>query len=179
MSAHRPVRPLLGLALTGAALVLLLSFKTPADQRLLNASIIPRAGIVTPGPQIGPGLTAGDSPVPAGFAGASPPPAGPSATSSASGITDGTFPGSTAQTPFGPVQIQITISGGKITEVTALQLPSDRARSASIAAYAAPILRSEALAAQSAQIDLVSGATYTSEGYAQSLQAALDAAHHG
>jgi uncharacterized protein with FMN-binding domain len=83
-----------------------------------------------------------------------------------------------AQTPFGPVQVQVTIAGGKITDVVALQLPSGQGHSAAIAAYAAPILRSEALTAQSAQIDLVSGATYTSQGYASSLQAALDAAHH-
>ena len=57
----------------------------------------------------------------------------------------------------------------------ALETPTDRSRSASISSQAAPILREEALQAQDANIDIVSGATYTSEGYAESLQAALDA----
>ena len=77
---------------------------------------------------------------------------------------------------FGDVQVQVTFSGRKITDVKALQLPSDRARSAQISNFAAPYLRTEALQAQSAQIDLISGATYTSESYAQSLQSAIDKA---
>jgi uncharacterized protein with FMN-binding domain len=88
----------------------------------------------------------------------------------------GTVTGPVVQTPFGNVQVQATLSAGKIVNVTALQTPSDRTRSQMIAQYAVPILASEALAAQSAQIDAVSGATYTSEGYAQSLQGALDQA---
>jgi uncharacterized protein with FMN-binding domain len=83
------------------------------------------------------------------------------------------------QTQFGPVQVQVTIANGKITNVTALQLPSDRQRSAYISGIVGPMLQSEALTAQSAQIDLISGATYTSDAYAQSLQAALDQAAHG
>ena len=79
-------------------------------------------------------------------------------------------------TRYGPVQVEITVANGQLTDVTALQLPSDDRRSASISSRAEPMLRSEALAAQSASIDGVSGATYTSDGYAQSLQAALDAA---
>ena len=79
-------------------------------------------------------------------------------------------------TRFGPVQVQVTIANGKVTAVDALELPSDHARSAAISDYAAPILQSEALQAQSAQIDGVSGATYTSIAYERSLQAALDQA---
>jgi uncharacterized protein with FMN-binding domain len=71
------------------------------------------------------------------------------------------------------VQVQIAVSGGKILDVQALQLPSDRSRSARISQYAAPILRSEAIQAQSARVDIVSGATYTSRAYAQSLASAL------
>jgi uncharacterized protein with FMN-binding domain len=69
----------------------------------------------------------------------------------------------------------VTIRAGRLVDVTALQLPSDRRRSEEISTEAAPILRQEALAAQGAVIDTVSGATYTSDSYAQSLQAALDA----
>jgi uncharacterized protein with FMN-binding domain len=75
------------------------------------------------------------------------------------------------------VQVRITVSGGRISDITALQLPTDRRRSQQISQYAGPILRSEAIAAQSASIDTVSGATYTSQGYEQSLQSALDQAH--
>ena len=67
------------------------------------------------------------------------------------------------------------MSGGQITDVKTLALPSG-GRSGQIAAYAAPQLRSEVLTAQSAQVNTVSGATYTSEGYLQSLQSALDKA---
>jgi uncharacterized protein with FMN-binding domain len=72
------------------------------------------------------------------------------------------------------VQVQVTVSAGKLVDVTALQLPNDRSRSVQISRYAAPILRREVLAAQGTQIDSVSGASYTSDAYAQSLQAALD-----
>ncbi|HEY8306342.1 MAG TPA: FMN-binding protein [Lapillicoccus sp.] len=73
--------------------------------------------------------------------------------------------------------MQVALSGPKITDVVAVQLTNSNRTSVQISASAAPILRQEALQAQSAQIDTVSGATYTSEGYQQSLQAALDAAH--
>jgi uncharacterized protein with FMN-binding domain len=97
---------------------------------------------------------------------------------SKAGTTKGTktIDGAVVQTQFGPVQVRVTIKGGKLTEVVPLQLPSDRSRDQEIASYSVPILRSEALKAQSAQIDMVSGATYTSQGYIQSLQAALDQA---
>ena len=77
--------------------------------------------------------------------------------------------------PYGTVQVEVTLAGGRITDVRAVQLPSG-GRSGEIAAYAAPRLRSEVLAAQSAGIDTVSGASYDSEGYARSVQSALDAA---
>ncbi|HEY8759219.1 MAG TPA: FMN-binding protein [Candidatus Limnocylindria bacterium] len=95
----------------------------------------------------------------------------PPATGGAAGGT--AFTGPTFETPFGPVQVQIALSGGKILDVQALQLPSDRSRSARISQYSAPILRSEAIQAQSARVDIVSGATYTSRAYAQSLASAL------
>lgn len=87
-----------------------------------------------------------------------------------------TVDGDTVQTRYGPVQLRITLTGGKLTKVTALQLPSDNPRDQEIAGFAVPQLTQEALAAQSAHIDAVSGATYTSAGYTQSLQSALDKA---
>ena len=86
--------------------------------------------------------------------------------------------GDAVATRFGTVQVQVTIDGGKLVDITALQLPSG-GRDSQVSAYAEPILRSEALQAGSAGIDTVSGATYTSMGYIQSLQSALDTAGVG
>ncbi|MFE4996542.1 FMN-binding protein [Streptomyces mirabilis] len=87
-----------------------------------------------------------------------------------------TVTGDTVQTRWGPVQVRVTLKNGKITDVTAVSYPSDNPRDQEINSYALPQLRREALAAQSARIDSVSGATYTSDGYRQSLQSALDSA---
>jgi uncharacterized protein with FMN-binding domain len=87
--------------------------------------------------------------------------------------TNGTFTGVDVPSIFGENQVQVTIANGRITEVKALQLPYDRQRSAEISQYAGPQLRQEVLQAQSAHINIVSGATYTSEAYAQSVQDAL------
>lgn len=89
----------------------------------------------------------------------------------------GSFAGSTVRTRFGNVQVAVTIAGGAITDVTALQLTDHDGRSVAISNRAAPILRDEVLSAQSAVVQNVGGATYTTEGYLQSLQSALDAAH--
>lgn len=97
--------------------------------------------------------------------------------SSSGTATNGTFTGQSVSTRFGNVQVQVTISSGKITEVTALQLTDDSGRSQMISSRAAPVLRSEVLQAQSANVDTVGGATYTSEAYLSSLQSALDSAH--
>lgn|SRR5581483_3118677 len=79
----------------------------------------------------------------------------------------------------GPVQVQIRIENGRLVDIVPVVLPDSNYRDERINAYAVPILRQEALAAQSANIDTVSGATLTSDGYAASLQAALDSAHLG
>lgn len=84
--------------------------------------------------------------------------------------------GPVVSTQYGPVQVRVTLRGDLLVDVTALQLPDERTRSAEFSNYAAPLLREEALDAQIAQIDTISGATYTSEGYIGSLQAALDSA---
>ncbi|WP_138444801.1 FMN-binding protein [Sinomonas susongensis] len=100
-----------------------------------------------------------------------------SQSSASSGLKNGTFTGATEQTRYGLIQVQIVVSGGKITDVQTPQLTGDDMRSDMINSEAAPILRSEVLQAQSANVDTVSGATYTSEGYLASLQAALNSAH--
>ena len=93
--------------------------------------------------------------------------------------TSGTFKGQDVPNRFGDVQVQVVVSNGRITDVKAVQLPSDRAQSAYISQVAGPLLRTEALQAQSAKIDIISGATYTSLSYAQSLESALQQAHMG
>lgn len=133
-------------------------------------------GVVT---GAGPGTTAPAGPAttqPSASAGT-----GASATTSGGGSATTTaavrgVDGPVVDTRYGPVEVRVTLQGTRITDVQAIELPSDRSRSQRISAQAGPLLRSEALQAQSARIDIVSGATYTSEGYAQSLQAALDQA---
>lgn len=102
---------------------------------------------------------------------------GSSGSSSGSSSAGGTFTGDSVQTRFGSVQVQISVSGGKITDVKALQLTDEDRRSVQISNRAAPLLRSEVLQAQSANVQTISGATVTSSAYLTSLQAALDAAH--
>ena len=85
----------------------------------------------------------------------------------------GTFTGSTQQTRFGPVQVEITVSNGKITAAKALQYPNNDFRSQSISQQAIPYLVQETLAAQSANIQGVGGASYTSQGWYDSLVSAL------
>lgn len=88
--------------------------------------------------------------------------------------TAATINGSPVQTPYGIVQVRVRTRGHRLVDVLPVALPHDNPRSSEIATYAAPILRTEAIRADSAHIDVVSGATYTSDGYAQSLQSALD-----
>lgn len=87
-----------------------------------------------------------------------------------------TLTGAVAPTQWGPVQVQLTVSGDTIANVTVLQQPSGNPRDTEINAEALPILVEETKQAGSAQIDMVSGATVTSTGYVQSLQSALDQA---
>ena len=102
-------------------------------------------------------------------------PGSTSSGSTSSGSTT-TVAGSVAQTQWGPVQVQLTVADGRITGVDVLQQPSGNPKDEEINAYALPILTQETVDAQSAQIDVVSGATVTSDGYVSSLQSALDQA---
>ncbi|GAB6856890.1 FMN-binding protein [Microbacterium xylanilyticum] len=99
-----------------------------------------------------------------------------SGTTTSTGLKDGTFTGQAADTRYGAVQVAITVSGGQITDVAVPQYPNTERRDEEINAQALPILIDETKSAQSAQIDMVSGATFTSDGYTQSLQSAIDQA---
>ena len=85
--------------------------------------------------------------------------------------------GKAVDTPFGLVQVQLDIKNGKIVKAVAIDYPQGSGRDQEINSYAIPMLQSETVHAQGAQIDTVSGATYTSQGYISSLQSAIDAAH--
>jgi uncharacterized protein with FMN-binding domain len=97
---------------------------------------------------------------------------GGSSTGSSRNVT-----GRVAQTRWGPVQVRLTVTAGKITAAEAVQYPNGNGRDQQINSYALPVLGREVLAAQSGDIDLVSGATVTSDGYVTSLQSAIDKAH--
>ncbi len=96
--------------------------------------------------------------------------------SPSAGSAGSTVTGASADTRWGPVQVTLTVSAGRITAVDVPVYPSGNGRDEEINAYALPILVQETLDAQSASIDMVSGATVTSEGYRESLQSALDQA---
>jgi uncharacterized protein with FMN-binding domain len=91
-------------------------------------------------------------------------------------LTGGSYTGSAVGTKYGPVQVQVTVQGGALVSVDVVQYPDGDRKSVRINERALPKLASVAVDAQSADIDAVSGATYTSAGYEQSLQSALDAA---
>ncbi|HEX7592363.1 MAG TPA: FMN-binding protein [Candidatus Limnocylindrales bacterium] len=149
-----PKRAVVATLLTTAALALLLSFKTP---------------YVAPSPVSNAGGGNGGNAAGGGNGGNA---AGGSA--AIRSTYSGQLTGNAVNTPYGTVQVQLTIQNGVITDATALHLPSGGGHTGQISSYAGPQLRSEVLVAQSAQIDTISGATYTSEGYIQSLQSALD-----
>lgn len=162
---------------TVVVVLLLFGFKTP-DQPVGtttggSAGVVADGGTTsgTTGTSGGTG-TSGSS-AGSGSSGSGTTPAATATPNAASGAA--TVSGPTVSTRYGPVQVRITVSGGKVTEISALQLPSG-GRSGRISQVAEPILHDEALSAQSARIDTVSGATYTSDAYEQSLQAALDQA---
>ncbi|WP_307794507.1 FMN-binding protein [Winogradskya humida] len=100
----------------------------------------------------------------------------PASSSTPVAVEGKTFDGTLVTTRYGPIQVRISVANGKVTDVAAMTTPSGNPRTEQINAAAVPRLREMALSAQSAKIDTVSGATYSSKGYQQSLQAALDAA---
>jgi len=169
-----PKRALGALLSTVLGLVLLLSFKTPEASGIASSSRTNQAVVDQP---VGGKSQSGTSTSQSGSSSTSGG-TGKTATGAqgTSGYADGTFTGQDVSMRYGDVQVQVTISGGAVTDVTALQLPNGDGHSSRISSIVEPMLRSEALQAQTASIDLISGATYTSGAYKQSLQSALDTA---
>ena len=136
---------------------------------------LPSVGPAVAAPVVPGGTSATSRPAPAPAPGARGAPAPAPGAPAAGGPRQ--VDGTVARTPYGLVQVRVDLVGTHIQDVIALRLTDSTGTSVRISASAAPVLRREAVAAQSARIDAVSGATYTSDGYRQSLQAALDAAH--
>ena len=159
---------------TVSAVVLLFGYHTSTSSRLASAS-----GPVGPAPT-GTTTSGGAGSAGGGNGAASGPKArkkSAAGTAPKVATTPTTVAGGVAQTQWGPVQVQLTVSGGQVTGVDVLQRPSGNSTDDQINSYALPVLIQETLNAQSAQIDMVSGATVTSGGYLQSLQSALDQAN--
>ncbi|WP_037607352.1 FMN-binding protein [Streptacidiphilus rugosus] len=172
---------------TAAGVVLLLSLKPHGTTTAGQAPII-SAGSDTStstGTGTGTGTDSGSTDTSSGGSGStasSTPKASSSAApkstakSTPKAATTSSYTGSAVDTRYGPVQVRISVRSGKLSKVDVLQYPSGSQRDADINSYALPVLNQEALAAGNASIDMVSGATYTSTGYIQSLQSALDQA---
>lgn len=157
---------------TISGLVLLFSYRTSTNS---EAAVTPETGT---------GATSGSSasatPNASAASGSAPTAsAAPSASesTSASAPASGTYTGDAVQTRWGTVQVQITVKDGKITAADAVEYPNQSPKDQQINAYAIATLNAEVVAAQSAKIDAVSGATVTSDGYLESLQSAIDQAH--
>lgn len=146
---------------TVTGLVMLLSFKTHSS----TSASVP---VAVSGTDSGSGSSGASTPTAVASNSA---PASSTPASAAKTVT-----GDSVDTRWGPVQVQVTVQNGTLTAVQAVVYPQNNPRDEQINSYAIPQLNSEALAAKSAQIDMVSGATYTSEGYLGSLQSALDKA---
>jgi uncharacterized protein with FMN-binding domain len=157
---------------TVVGLVALLSFKSNGHTAV---------GTALPSASLGTSSDTAAAAAPTSSAAGDPPVTGqstptPSSTASTPASTSKTYNGTAVRTRYGTVQVAVTVVGGKITNVTFLQLTSHDGRSADINSQAGPLLLQETLSAQSSDIDTISGATYTSDGYVQSLQHALDQA---
>lgn len=157
-------RVILAIVTTAVVLVLLLSFKSHDG----TSAVVPVAAGPTPDQATGSTGTGGTG------TGSTGTPAAASGGSSAG--KSATVTGAAVQTIYGPVQVKITVANGKVTAAQAVVYPMGTPRDEQINSYAIPALQQETLGVSSPDIDAVSGATYTSQGYIASLQSALDKA---
>jgi uncharacterized protein with FMN-binding domain len=169
-------RVVAALVTTVAGLVILLSFKTAgsksADRPVAISGAAAGSGSTTSQPAVSPSPSSSSSASASNKATPTPTPT-KEATKT---VTGSKVPVSEGFRSFGSVQVQVTLTNGKIIKLVAVDYPNGDPRSAEISQYSIPILAQEVLTAQGTTIDNVSGATYTSAAYAQSVQAALDAA---
>ena len=159
---------------TISALVLLFSYHTSTDSGAA-ASVVAQSDTDTgTSPSTGSGST--DTPSTGTSDGGSSS-SGTSGDSGSSSSAAKTYTGDAVSTRFGDVQVKITVVDGKVTDAEVTQVPWNDHKDQEINSYAVPILNQEAVDQQSADIDMVSGATYTSQGYIGSLQSAIDQAN--
>jgi uncharacterized protein with FMN-binding domain len=160
------------IALTGAGSALVLGFRTTGGDATLpvggNAANAGNTSVSGTSSSSGSssGSTKGSS---SGSTGSS------SGSGSSARYADGTWTGTAVEEPWGPFEVQVVVRGGKITDVSVVESPGDR-HSSRINSVAVPLLTESTMAKQTATTDMVSGATWTSDSYAQSLQSALDKA---
>lgn len=151
------VKSLAALALTGAGSALIIGFQVPDTPVVAATSAtISSATASTAAATAAPSTST-------------------TAVASAATYADGTWTGQAVQEPWGTFQVQAIVSGGRVTDVVIVSSPQDD-HSSRINSQAIPLLTQAAVAAQSADVDMISGATWTSQSYATSLQAALDQA---
>jgi len=162
------LKSIAALALTGAGSALVLGFRTSGGDATLPVAGNGATGGSTASSTSGSGSRSGSGST-----------SGGSSSSGSSGSTakyhDGTWTGTEVSEPWGPFQVQVVVSGGKITNVSVVESPGDR-HSSRINNVAVPLLTQSTLATQADNADMVSGATWTSDSYATSLQSALDRA---
>ncbi len=160
---------------TISGLVMLFSYHTSTQS--VSATAPDEADTGSTRSDAGSTTTAPSATNPAGSTGPASPSPTASASPAASSAGDGTYTGDAVGTRWGTVQVEITVTNGTITNADAIEYPTGNPKDQQINAYAVPALNAEVVAAQSAAIDAISGATVTSEGYVESLQSAIDAAH--
>jgi uncharacterized protein with FMN-binding domain len=171
----RTFKPIAALALTGVGTALVVGFRT-AEPGLATSigdvALAPQAAATT-----APSTTSGGSGTTTTTpqAAATPAPTVAALPATSQTYADGTWMGDAIEEPWGVLQVEAVISGGQLTDVVLVSEPSDR-HSRRINSQAVPFLAQEAVAAQGADIDLLGGATWTSESYVYSLQSALDSA---
>ena len=164
---------------TISALVLLFSYHTSTSSAA-STSVIAQSGTDTGTTSGSTGSGSGSSTDSGSSSGSTDSgTSGGSSSSGGSGTTSAakTYTGDAIMTRYGNVQVEITVENGKVTDAKVLQVPWNNGKDQEINSYAVPILNQEAVDQQSSTIDMVSGATYTSQGYVQSLQSAIDQAN--
>lgn len=174
------IKSLAAIVLTGVGSAFVVGFRTQdvpilASSRTATTSSTTATGTTGTSPTTSSPSPAGGSTATAPPPAASAAPSAPSTSVAAATYADGTWTGQAVREPWGTFQVEAVVSGGRVTDVVLVAAPQD-GHSNRINNRAVPALTQAAVAAQSAQIDMISGATWTSESYITSLQAALDEA---
>ena len=172
------IKSIAALVLTGSGSALVLGFRTSGGDATLPVAGSSSTGGSNASTTSGSTSSSGSSSGSGSTAGSSSS-SGSNGSNGSNGSTakyaDGTWTGTEVSEPWGPFQVQVVISGGTIRTVSVVESPSDR-HSSRINNVAVPLLTESTLSTQSAAVDMVSGATWTSDSYDQSLQSALDKA---